>query len=414
MNNRMVRVVLVLLLGSASLSLAFAQNNTFSKDYGPTEDWEAVDTPSTLSQFVYHDNNDNGIYDLGDKAMSTVKVALDLIDSEGNAKRIYKDDTNGNGFANFRTSATRTSAVIQQAGSYRFSVQIPPGWHVTSANAEQTVEIVSRPSTRSQLFLLDYLVPVGLAPDKWIAGTLDAEAIDLHTIEDESDRDQAYPLTLKNSDGDVVQTQQLRASESFRFNVEQGDYVLEFREVSREVTVRHLPVYIGRLQDNHTVGSHIKTATFEDLPEHGIYKVPAGYLGIKWKDINALRRDFSQGTNEGYVNGVTSGKRVAYTSQARHGQILSEQPFDFVSVNLTSGWRAAEGQEVLIEMWRGDQQVAADRLRLSILGPIKYAPNMTDVTRVQFSPMHGWQAVFDDLTIARCFSIVCKIQRRLN
>jgi len=369
--------------------------NTFDKDYGATKDWQRVDTASTLSQYVYHDMNDNGLYDLGDIAMSSIKVELEYESPVGALKAIKQSETNGNGFANFKARTIGRSSVIKQPGSYRVSVLVPPGWHATSNNTVQSVRIVARPDTRSGLFLLDRMVPVGLAQDKWIQGSVVGE----------------LPITveLKNRAGKVLQSQTLEQQNTFKFMVDQGEYWVGIGRISRTVKVSHLPVYIGSLEDKGEVSTNTQIATFDDLPQHGIYKIPNGYLNVNWEDINTLRRDYTRGVNEGYVNGVTSGSYVAYTSQSRHGQIKSEDPFDFISVNLSSSWRAAEGQQVLIEMWRGDKKLVSDTVRLSVLGPIKYVPEVADVTRVQFSPLHGWQAVFDDMVIAKCDRWWCRI-----
>jgi len=270
-------------------------------------------------------------------------------------------------------------------------VLVPPGWQATSVSS-QVVTFTSRPDTRSQLFLEDWLIPVGLAPQLAISGSV-ANGV----------------VRLLDAEGNELAQQTPAIDGQFRFNVASGSYKLVVNNAYTNVVVDNLPVHIGQLDNRSEPRGESATATFEDLPKHGLYKLPDGYLGLKWRDINALNRSYSQGTNRGYVNGVVSGNYVAYTSQARYGEILSEQPFDFNSVYLSIAWPEAHGQTAIIEMWRGDERVVVDRLELSVLGPIKYAPNVHDVTRVRISPEHGWQIVLEDLTISSCQSFWCRL-----
>ena len=386
-------VVLAAMLDIFSMTPAIAGETGIRADqhYAPTTDWSTTDGPVNLSQAVYHDRNASGIYDLGDLAMSRAYVELHIQRDDGSFEKISHATTNSVGFGNFKAWVHQFSKQINRPGTYRFTVIPPPGWRVTSNNGSQLVRIISKPETRSQLFLEDHLAPVGLAQNTWIAGTLDS--------------DKPTTITLRNPDGSIVAEQPVEGD--FRIAAEPGQYRITAEGHSAQVELGHFPLHIGQISTHGQVAESRLTATFDDLPQHGLYKLPNGYLGLQWTDINSLRRDHSPGVNEGYVNGVVSGSHTAYTSQARHGELFSDQPFDFVSVYLSLGWMKAEGQEVLVEMWRGDDKIVSHTLHLSALGPIKYAPHVKDVTRVRFSPERGWQVVFDDLTIARCTGWRC-------
>jgi len=385
-----------LLVATSALWLSIGNASDTSKYYPQTKNWAFVDSRVNLSQFVFHDRNVNGVYDLGDIAMSQIRIELHRLLEDDTYEKVSHSKTNGNGFANFRTWLNKPNTTINTPGQYRFSIIVPPAWRVTTGATSQTVTISERLYTHSQLFLEDYLKPIGVAPVLAIIGT----------------SNQSGEVRVSDVQGNEVAVQEVAAGQAYRFELDAGEYTVANGATATQVELSNLPVNIGQLENRSELGGlfggKARTATFDDLPKHGLYKIPVGYQRLAWADINSIRRDFSSGTNQGYVNGVISGNYVAYTSQARHGEILSSVPFDFDSVYLSVAWRQAEGQEVLIEMWRGDEKVVSDRFRLSILGPIKYEPKVKDVTRVRIAPINGWQIVLDDLTIVRCENWWCR------
>jgi hypothetical protein len=163
------------------------------------------------------------------------------------------------------------------------------------------------------------------------------------------------------------------------------------------------PVDVGRLDPKRGMiraGRAIETIDFDAVNTRGLRKVPSGYAGLNWFNLNAMARDFTAGS-EGYINGNTSGDYVVYTSSGHPAEVWSEKPFDFIGVALASAWLRAEGEIAMIESWRGNDLVARDEVALSALCPIHYMPMLADITRIRFSTAHYWQMVVDDLMIAR-------------
>ena len=144
----------------------------------------------------------------------------------------------------------------------------------------------------------------------------------------------------------------------------------------------------------------LETIDFNDVTPRGLRKIPSGYAGLNWFNLNAISRDF-QGGNEGYVNGNTSGDHMCYTSSGHPGELWSDRPFGFHSVMLSSAWLRSEGEICIVESWRSDELVARDEIAVSALTPVHYAPMLRGITRIRFASKHYWQIAIDDLAIVR-------------
>ena len=387
------RLTVFCLMAALSSNLSYASSPD-AHLYLPSQHKSIVDHTVNISAFVYRDNNVNGVYDLGDLPMSGIYVGLNH-----NQKRIFFSKTNNAGFANFKTSAVKKNAVIKKAGLYEFVMLMPNKWRVTSGNEKQTVAIQADDKKITGLTLVDYLKPVGLTPIKVIQGRYDFDK-------------QGVLSLLKGNE--LVTELSMTPNQTFEFEVDQGEYTLTSQGTSRIVGVTNTSVYVGGLQSGQSTSTDQKRITFDDLVDYPLFKIPNGYAGIDWQDINIIRRDHGKGNNLGYINGVMSGEYLAYTTQYRPGEVFSKQPFDFHGVYLTTAWQEAEGVEVKVEIWRDEQKVAEDVFNLSALGPIHYQPNISDVTRIRFTSMNGMQVVFDDMTIARCDTLFCKIKRKFD
>jgi hypothetical protein len=280
--------------------------------------------------------------------------------------------------------------VIRQPGWYEFVVSVPDGWTATGNNAAQSVEFRLIPGSIAGLGTDEMVQPVGLAPQRSVRGRLGPE-----------DR-----IAITALDGDtVVERTEISGQTEFRYPVPASADAVTVSGVGGEwcFPITGYPVDVGRLDPKRGMVRAVKaieTIDFDAVNTRGLRKVPSGYAGLNWFNLNAMARDFTAGS-EGYVNGNTSGDHVAYTSSGHPAEVWSEKPFDFIGVALTGAWLNAEGEIATIESWRGSELIASDKVALSALCPIRYMPMLADITRIRFSTAHYWQMVVDDLTIAR-------------
>lgn len=341
-----------------------------------TEDLPA--SVNNISTFVYRDRNRNGIYDLGDYPMTKVITAMA---QDGQGRELV--EANLNGYANFPTSSDpEKEPLIGEPGTYEFTVLPPPDWDITSGNQTQTIEFIDAPGWMLGLRPATSLVPVGLAQRPLILGingTGDVARVDLL------------------QDGAVLGGRDVEAGAAFGFQVAPGSYVLRAGAIEQAVTLRSDPVVIGTLTDTRRPTRPETVITFDDIQDHWLLKVPNGYGGLNWTDLNAIHRDMVIG--QGYANGVTSGEHTAYSTNLRPGQFWSQQPFDLYGFDISIAWQNAEGEYATIDIYRGDEIVRSDRLSLSIFGPVTYQPNIGGVTRVSITTERGWQAVIDDVRV---------------
>lgn len=333
---------------------------------------------NNISTFVYRDRNRNGLYDLGDYPMTKVITAMA---QDGEGRELV--ESNLNGYANFSTSADpEKEPLIGTPGTYEFTVLPPPDWDVTSGNQTQTIEFVDAPGWMLGLRPASSLVPVGLAQRPLILGINGAG--DVARVE------------LVQGDT-ILGGRDVAAGAAFGFQVAPGDYVLRSGAAERPVTFRSDPVVVGTVTQTRRPTRPETVITFDDIFDHDLLKVPNGYGGLNWTDLNAIHRDMVIG--QGYANGVTSGEHTAYSTNLRPGQFWSERPFDLYGFDITIAWQEAEGEFATIDIYRGEELVRSDRLSLSIFGPVTYQPNIGGVTRVSITTERGWQAVIDDVRV---------------
>lgn len=347
--------------------------------YAPRTDWSDDEGKTlNLSAFVFNDVNRNGTWDAGDRTMPGVAVALGRDEVGLGIKR-----SNANGFVNFPSSVTVEDAMIDLPGDYVYQLVPPPGWQVTTGNAAQTVTAVLVPGSASGIGFVDMPRPMGLARELFIQGAFAG--------------DEPAKLTLTDEEGTELGGM-ISPGDTFTFKVEPGQYQVSDGTVTRDVVVTHNPVDIGHLSSRDPANGTANTATFDDLIETGLLKVPNGYQGVDWFNLNAMRRDFTSGSI-GYVNGATSGVFIAYTSSGHPAEITSDTPFGIKSMQITASWGRAEGETVVVEMWRGDEKLVSDEMVVTSLGPVEYAPDISGITRMRIHSVHYWQLVLDDVVI---------------
>lgn len=331
-----------------------------------------------VSAYIFHDVNRNGVYDLGDRSMADIVVAVGKGDTAVAAIR-----SNANGFANFPTSAHLEDASIKEIGTYEFVVVPPPGTKITTGNALQVIEVIEVPDTDQVLGAVRMPNPIGIAPYTFVRGSFAGEL--------------PAEVTLIE-DGEVVKTARVQTDGQFLIPAEPGNYSVKISEFERPADVISSPVDIGLIQNTSIETDAATKIDFEGIAPLGLQKVPNGYGGLGWFNINAMSSQMTPGAI-GYQNGATSGTTIAYTSSGHPADIYLEGGFDLLEVNLTISWPNGEGEEVKFDYYRGDELVATDVVGLSAYGPISYQPMIEDVTRVSITSLHYWQVIMDDLKV---------------
>ena len=372
----MIRSLVVSTLIAALGAPAFSgSENLF---YPLRTDWQSSDKKVNISAYLFNDLNENGSYDIGDRAIANIAVGLSR-----NGTPIAASRTNLNGFANFRASTTQEDSPLSTAGNYEFGALIPRGWRVTTANQTQTRELIAIAGSPAGLGLTEMLTPIGISRNKFIRGTYLGEQdghIELH------------------QNGKAVAMADVTENDQFIWSVKRGEYTLMTNGVPRPVIVGDYPVDIGLAAvpvANDIAG---RTIDFETGATTGLNKAQNGYAGLNWFNLNIMRSDHTPGSI-GYSNGTTSGNHILYTSSGHPGRIYADTPFSLLSVNLSAAWPDSEGEEAVFSYYRDDVLVLTDTIGLSAYSPISYQPMIEGITRVEISTKHYWQLVIDDLVV---------------
>lgn len=356
-----------------------------SKDYPARREWNRSVGKLNYSSFIYFDVDRDGRYGLGDRPMAGINVRV-----SGAKGYLGSERSNGNGFTNFGTSTRNRKAPIREPGTYEFSVSVPPGWRLTSGNGVQSAKFRLLPGSPSGIVADEMPRPVGLAPIRYISG---------QTVAGLS------PTISAMKGGQTIAEETLGPDAPFRFEAPEDAeaIVVNGQGFKRHLKLSPYPANLGVLSPKRIAldpDTPLETIGFNDVTPRSLRKVPSGYAGLNWFNLNAMSRDFL-GKNEGYVNGNTSGDHICYTSSGHPAELWSDQPFGFHSVMLTNAWMYSDGELATIESWFGDTLVATDTFPVFGLGPVQYAPMLKQVTRIRISTKYHWQLVVDDLVLAR-------------
>lgn len=356
-----------------------------AQDYAVRRDWTRSTRSLNYSSFVYLDVDRDGRYGVGDRPMAGIVVRL-----SGAKGHLRTASTNINGFANFRASTRSRRATIRRPGTYRFSVSVPPGFVATSDNQVQSKVFRTIAGSRAGLGSEEMIKPVGLAPVRRIDG---------HVAPGEAGMISALRA------GEILSQESLEPDRPFRFPVPEGADTVTVAGVGleRRLTLSPYPADLGMLSAERAAipaEAILETIDFDDVTLGGLRKIPSGYGGLNWFNLNVLFRDFQVG-GQGYINGNTSGHHLCYTSSGHPAEIWNDRPFGFHSVMLTAAWLRSEGEVAKIESWNGEKLVASDEVVLSALTPLHYAPMLAGITRIRISSEHYWQVAVDDLRVAR-------------
>ncbi len=346
--------------------------------------WRNRGTELNISCFVYRDVNRNGIYDMADRPYAGLPVAL--LRPKGD---VVESFSNISGFTNFAMSARKWAAPINEPGSYRVEARPPKGWSVTSRNGEQEFSFARLDGSPAGLIAERTLIPVGVAPDLTIAGTV---AVD------------RGPVTIRavSPTGDL-EYPRVEASGAFAFPAGAGEWQLTFSQgaaqLVRRVTVRDYAVVLSRVTVDAAeppARPEALVVDFDSLtPSDTLYEIPRGYAGLDWYNWVATHQKMYK--SEGMINGTTSSEYFAYNSSGHPATISRTQPFDLAGTYLGVAWPAAERFDVEVKAWRGNQVAYTDRLRASTAGPVYFDADYRGITRVEMRSLGYWQVVLDDL-----------------
>ncbi|WP_421759896.1 hypothetical protein [Devosia sp.] len=362
-------------------------------DYYPQATWDKTyGGELNISVFIYRDLNANGTYDIGDRPLAGVAVQMT------GAGKTQLSRSNINGFANFRMSATQQDMEVTSVGTYQFEVMPPPGTVISSGNAVQQSAFELLTGAPADMFATTPPIPVGITSALTVSGFLASPGTG--PIEAGVNGLADTEIKVTAPDGTVGQAFTDKTGQ-FSFHASPGEWILGFDDgsgpIERRVTVADAPVYLGVLTNAPVPVAAPSVATFEGMDFIAVDKVPSGYAGVQWRNFVAVQQEYYGG--EGYINTTTSGDFVAYGGSGHPAFIANDLPFTFEGGYFGVGWTSAEGETLNIRAYRSDQLAYIDHIHLSALTPIYYAPNISGVTRVEFSTAHYWQFVCDDLRV---------------
>jgi hypothetical protein len=349
-----------------------------------------------ISSFAFRDVNRNGVYDMADRPMAG--IAFEVV---GGGRSLTRR-TNKSGYANFSMSVLDRTQDIVDPGEYQFRAVIPQGWILTTDNATQRTSFEVMPGAPADMISSTPFQPVGLAQELTISGRV---AIPAATGAGQPSTEAGGPLRVRAIS--PLGEQQVRAVDpggSFSFEAAPGDWrvLVETGDGDvlneRRIEVGASPVVLATLvpgNPRREVAEPGIVVGFDDLITSGIKEVPAGYHHLSWRHWVATHQKFYDG--QGYVNAATSGEFVGYNSSGHPATISHSRPFDFIGGYFAVAWLQAEGETLRVQGWRGPLLVYDEVVSLSALGPVYFAADFHEVTRLEFSTGSYWQFVGDDL-----------------
>jgi len=365
--------------------------------YGERADWSAKYGAAThFFGYVFRDRNRNGRQDPGEPPMAWVAAELT---APGGRRSILR--TNLAGFANANMSQGSWLAPVHAAGDYRFRILVPPGFVVTTGNGDQVGRVAPLPGAPGDLVTAPPPTSVGLAPELSIAGRLTERAADGALRGARSAR-----LSVTGP-GVAAHAVPVAADGGFRFPAGPGSWRLVASSpaspagLAREVTVGDAPAVVIGLVLGETgpepAGKRVKV-DFEGITQAEVSKIGFGYGidGLDWGMLHVLKADDSGAA--GYVNALSSGSYVAYSSVPV--TLSRAGGFDFYGGYFTVGLHEAEGETLRVRAFRAGSMVADDEVKLSALGPLWLDARLLGVDRVVLSALHSWQFATDDLELS--------------
>lgn len=342
-----------------------------------------------ISCFVYRDINRNGIYDLADRPYSGLNFTLE----RPNQDPVY-GRSNISGFANFKMSLNNADKPIARPGRYKVIAQPRGDWEVTSENIEQSLEITEMPGSPGGLIAAKTLEPLGIAPVLNVSGRVDSTSGPV--LEE-------YRIRVQAPDGSSSEVD-IGQDGDFSFPASPGQWRVALLSTDgtgslREVLVENYPVIMSAFSLDKEYANPEQNGTtigFDDLTDSDtLYEIPNGYGGLNWHNWISTHHKFYEGS--GYINATVSGEYLAYNSSGHPASISSDGTFDLRGFYIGVAWPKAERSDLLITAWRDDDMTYQDRLRSSISGPVWFAADYKNITKIELSTEKYWQLVIDDL-----------------
>ncbi len=296
-------------------------------------------------------------------------------------------------------SLSQRDASLRKPGEYLCSVRIPPGWILTTGNAEQRTTLEALPGAPADLVSRNPPRPFGLAPRLVIGGRVVVRGADGAVEPPEG-----ASLSARGPGGETVDVL-LSKGGFFEIPAVLGRWRLIAGKagsnagVEREIVVRDAPVRVSTIvlgDPKIEPAGRRTTVDFESITGTPVMKVPSGVAGLDWFYMNAI--DAATG-GDAYTNNVTSGRYVGYGSSGHPVTISRAGGFDFLGAYFGVGARDAEGERLRIQAFRGESTVAEDELRLSSLGPVWFDAAFHGIDRLVLTTSHYWQLVVDDMEV---------------
>jgi hypothetical protein len=378
-------------LGATIVSALFLGKQPLAGDassyYGKRTNWDSLaGGAANISTFAFRDANRNGVYDLEDRPMAG--VVFELL-GPNNYRAVTR--SNIDGFGNFKMSVLKQADIVTP-GEYTYRAITPPDWELTSANDVQHTSFKVQPGSLADMVSSTPAAPVGFAQSLKIAGRVNfSPSIKVTAIAPSGEK---KDISIDPNGNFII------IAKKGTWSIEVTD--ITTRKVKRAITVVNSPVVLSTIvlgEPESEVVFHTRTLGFDDLiTSKSVLEVPSGYGDVSWRNWVATQNHYYEGP--GYINNTISGEYLAYNSSGHPAEVFEENPFDFLGAYFGVGWDNAEGETVRLEGWRGDKRVYYDEFELSALGPVYFAANYTDVTRLKFSTLHYWQFVCDDIKFA--------------
>lgn len=341
------------------------------------------DKSARYSCYVFRDMNRNGIFDMGDKPYSLLRLEVTRPDGSKTWVR-----SNIDGFANLEASLGDKDAVIYETGEYQIRAVFPKGWQTKSASQRQSLVMREQSNARSGLVPEATCRPIGAMPVLEIRGIVRAQdgssLNNLSVVATHRDEGTRLDLTI----GDTGE---------FRGIGTQGPWRLEVRDSAgqvvhaRDFRLEHAAVHFSDIIVGQTRAPELDTS-YEELDFDGfvvgqsLFELPSGYGGLNWLNLISVHNRFYRGG--GYVNGTISSEFVAYNSSGAQALVwVDDATFDFKGAYVAVAWPRGNEDKVRFRAWRGETLAYEDHVFVSNRGPVFFDASYEDITRLEV--VHG-------------------------
>ncbi|WP_417247863.1 hypothetical protein [Celeribacter sp.] len=338
----------------------------------------------SISQFTFRDNDGNGIYDIADAPFVGAEVVLNF---DGRGIRTH---SNLNGFANFVLGAGSEDADIRHEGRGVLNPVAPRGMFFSSDANARVFDAIAVPDSVSGLAVQPTFPFLGLAVSPQVTvHAYDAIAL---TCSHGSDT-QSVPFADHSFASCAIPPD--LAEEDWHISVEftdggtrdLGNIVPGFRNI-----------ILSALVDSAAPeASALKMEGFDTvLTTRDVREMPRLADGLTFHNLVVAHRRFYGGP--GYVNCVTSGEFLAYTSSGHPATISKSGGFVPVSMELGYAWDGAGEGHAIIEGYRDGEVVHSINLKLSTSYPVTFLPQWGHIDRMVIRHSSYWQVLVDDFT----------------